>query len=59
MFLKKLILKMAVNNVIKQLPKYKLTAKEIVENNIDGILDKIEEGIKDILLKAIAKKENK
>ena len=50
---------MAVNNVIKQLPKYKLTAKEIVENNIDGILDKIEESIKDILLKAIAKKENK
>ena len=56
---KKLILKIAINNVIKQMPKYKLSAKEIVEKNIDGILDKIEETIKDLLLKAVAKKENK
>lgn len=56
---KKFFLKMAVNNVIKQLPKYKLTVKEIVEKNIDGILDRIEEDIKAILLNAIARKENK
>lgn len=57
--LKRFILKLAVNNVVKQLPKYKLTAKEIVEKNIDGVLDRIEEDIKAILLNAIAKKENK
>lgn len=56
---KKLILKLAINNIIKKMPKYKLSAKEIVEKNIDGILDKIEETIKDLLLKAVAKKENK
>lgn len=59
MFFKRLILKMAVNNVIKKIPKYKLTAKEIVENNIDNILDTIEKSIESILLAAIAKKENK
>ena len=57
--LKRFFLKMVVNNVIKQLPKYKLTAREIVEKNIDGILDRIEEDIKAILLNAIAKKVNK
>ena len=57
--LKRFFLKMVVNNVIKQLPKYKLTAREIVEKNIDCILDKIEEGIKSILMDAIAKKVNK
>jgi len=56
---KKLILKIAINNIIKQMPKFKEQAKEIVEKNIDGILDKIEETIKDLLLKAVAKKENK
>lgn len=58
-FIKKLVLKAAVNNVIKQLPKYKEEACEIVKNNIDGILDRIEEDIKALLLNAIAKKENK
>ena len=48
--LKRFILKLAINNVIKQMPKYKLSAKEIVENNIDGILDRIEEDIKALLL---------
>ena len=57
--LKRFFLKMVVNNVIKQLPKYKITAKEIVEKNIDGVLDRIEEDIKAILLNAIAKKVNK
>ena len=56
---KKLILKLAINNVIKQMPKYKLSAKEIVENNIDGILDRIEQDIEALLLNIIAKKENK
>ena len=57
--LKRFFLKMVVNNVIKQLPKYKLTAREIVEKNIDGVLDRIEENIKAILMNAIAKKVNK
>lgn len=56
---KKLILKLAINNVIKQMPKYKLSAKEIVEKNIDGFLDRVEEDIKALLLNIIAKKENK
>jgi hypothetical protein len=57
--LKRLILKLAINNVIKQMPKYKLSAKEIVEKNIDGFLDRVEEDIKALLLNIIAKKENK
>lgn len=56
---KKLILKLAINNIIKQMPKYKLSAKEIVEKNIDGFLDRVEEDIKALLLNIIAKKENK
>lgn len=56
---KKLILKLAINNIIKQMPKYKLSAKEIVEKNIDGFLDRVEEDIKALLLGIIAKKENK
>lgn len=56
---KKFILKLAINNVIKQTPKFKEQAKEIVENNIDGILNKIEKTIAELLLKTIAKKENK
>jgi len=56
---KKFILKLAINNVIKQMPKYKLSAKEIVEKNIDGFLDRVEEDIKALLLNIIAKKENK
>lgn len=57
--LKRFLLKLVVNDIIKKLPKYKISAKEIVDNNIDGILDKIEEKIKELLLKAVAKKENK
>lgn len=57
--LKRFFLKIAINNVIKQMPKYKLSAKEIVENNIDGILDRIEQDIEALLLNIIAKKENK
>ena len=56
---KKFILKLAINNIIKQMPKYKLSAKEIVEKNIDGFLDRVEEDIKALLLGIIAKKENK
>lgn len=56
---KKFILKLAINNVIKQMPKFKEQAKEIVENNIDDILNKIEKTIAELLLKTIAKKENK
>ena len=57
--IKKLLLKFIVNDIIKKMPKYKLSAKEIIEKNIDGILDKIEDNIKTLLMKAIAKKENK
>ena len=56
---KRFILKLAINNIIKQLPKYKLSAREIVEKNIDGVLDRIEEDIKAILLNAVTKKVNK
>lgn len=56
---KKFILKLAINNVIKQMPKYKLSAKEIVEKNIDSFLDRVEEDIKALLLNIISKKENK
>jgi hypothetical protein len=56
---KRLILKIAINNIIKQMPKYKLSAKEIVEKNIDGILDRVEQDIEALLLNIIAKKENK
>lgn len=57
--LKKLFLKFIVNDIIKKMPEYKGLAKEIIENNIDGFLDRIEEDIKAILLNIIAKKENK
>ena len=57
--LKRFLLKLVVNDFIKKLPKYKISAKEIVDKNTDGILDKIEEKIKELLLKAVAKKENK
>lgn len=56
---KRFILKIAINNIIKQMPKYKLSAKEIVEKNIDGFLDRVEEDIKALLLNIIARKENK
>lgn len=56
---KRFILKLAISNIIKQLPKYKLSAREIVEKNIDGFLDRVEEDIKAILLNAVAKKVNK
>lgn len=56
---KRFILKIAINNVIKQMPKFKEQAKDIVEKNIDGILDRIEQDIKALLLNIIAKKENK
>jgi hypothetical protein len=56
---KKLILKLAINNIIKKMPKYKEQAKEIVGKNIDGFLDRVEEDIKALLLGIIAKKENK
>lgn len=57
--IKKLLLKFIVNDIIKKMPKYKLSAKEIVEKNIDGFLDRVEEDIKALLLNIIAKKENK
>ena len=53
---KRFILKLAINNIIKQMPKYKLSAKEIVEKNIDGFLDRVEEDIKALLLNIINKK---
>lgn len=57
--LKRLFLKFVVNDIIKKMPKYKAQAKDIVDNNIDGFLDKIEEFIETQLLNIIAKKENK
>lgn len=57
--LKRLFLKFIINDIFKKMPKYKEQAKDIVEKNIDGILDRIEEDIKAILLNIIAKKENK
>lgn len=57
--LKRLFLKFVVNDIIKKMPKYKVQAKDIVDNNIDGFLDKIEEFIETQLLNIIAKKENK
>jgi hypothetical protein len=57
--LKRLFLKFIVNDIIKKMPEYKTLAKDIIENNVDGFLDRIEEDIKAILLNIIAKKENK
>jgi vacuolar-type H+-ATPase subunit E/Vma4 len=57
--LKRFFLKIAINNVIKQMPKFKEQAKEIVEKNIDGFLDRVEQSIEALLLGIIAKKENK
>lgn len=57
--LKRFFLKIAINNIIKQMPKFKEQAKEIVEKNIDGILDRIEQDVEALLLNIIAKKENK
>lgn len=57
--LKRFFLKLIVNDIIKKMPKYKLSAKEIVEKNIDGFLDRVEQDIEAILLNIIAKKENK
>ena len=56
---KKIILKIAVKNVIKKLPKYKEEASALIKNNTDDVLDKIEEVIKTTLEKLIAKKANK
>ena len=41
------------------MPKFKAQAKEVVENNIDGFLDRVEQDIEALLLNIIAKKENK
>lgn len=57
--LKRFFLKIAINNVIKQMPKFKEQAKEVVEKNIDGFLDRVEQSIEALLLGIIAKKENK
>lgn len=57
--LKKLFLKFIVNDIIKKMPKFKTQAKEVVENNIDGFLDRVEQDIEALLLNIIAKKENK
>ena len=57
--LKRLFLKFIVNDILKKMPKYKEQAKKVVENNIDGFLDKVEDDIKALLLNIIAKKENK
>ena len=57
--LKRFFLKLMVNDIIKKMPKYKLYAKEIVEKNIDGFLDRAEQDIEALLLNIITKKENK
>lgn len=56
---KRFILKISINNIIKQMPKFKDQAKEIVEKNIDGFLDRVEEDIKALLINIITKKGNK
>ena len=56
---KRFMLKIAIKNIIKNMPKFKIQAKEIVENNIDGFLDRVEQDIEALLLNIIAKKENK
>jgi vacuolar-type H+-ATPase subunit E/Vma4 len=57
--LKRLFLKFIVNDIIKKMPKFKTQAKEVVENNIDGFFDRVEQNIEALLLNIIAKKENK
>jgi hypothetical protein len=56
---KRFILKLAIKEVIKKMPKYKLQAKDIIDKNADNILDKVEQYIETLLLNIIAKKENK
>lgn len=58
-WLKKKILKAAIKNVIKKLPLYKNELSELVKNNIDEVLEKVEVAIKEVLLNFVAKKVNK
>ena len=58
-FIKKWALKQAVKSIIKKLPIYKNELSELVKNNLDEVLDKVEKAIKETLLNLIAKKANK
>ena len=58
-FVKKWALKQAVKGVIKKLPIYKNELSELVKNNLDEVLEKVEKAIKETLLNLIAKKANK
>ena len=58
-FVKKWALKQAVKSIIKKLPIYKNELSELIKNNLDEVLDKVEKAIKETLLNLIAKKANK
>lgn len=57
--IKKWLLKQAVKSIIKKMPLYKSELAELIRNNLDEVLDKVENVIKEALLNLIAKKANK
>lgn len=57
--LKRFFLKLVVNDTIKKMPLYKSELAELIRNNLDEVLDKVENVIKEALLNLIAKKANK
>ena len=53
--MKKLILKLAIKEIIKKMPKYKDQLSLLIKENADSVLAKVEEGII-ITLKNLIKK---
>lgn len=53
--MKKLILKLAIKEIIKKMPKYKDQLSLLIKENTDSVLAKVEEGII-ITLKNLIKK---
>lgn len=54
--MKKFILKLAVKEIIKKMPKYKDELSVLIKENADNVLGKIEEAIIITLKNLVAKK---
>ena len=54
--MKKLILKMAIKDVIKKMPKYKNKLSALIKDNADTVLGKVEEAIIITLKNMVSKK---
>lgn len=58
-FIKKLVLKSIIKDIIKQMPKYKDMALIYVEQNKDEIINKVKKAIGEIIKNELAKVLNK